>query len=150
MTRILSFFVLLATSLSATGQADPVKWSFSSSRVSDHEYVITFTADIQKNWVIYSQFLESDNGPIPTSFSFNEANGIELVGQAEESGKIKEEYDDLFEMVLKKLSGTVRFEQKVKTTDNTPRSVSGYLTYMTCDNQRCLPPKDVSFSIDLR
>ena len=27
--------------------------------------------------------------------------------------------------------------------------LSGYLTYMACDNERCLPPTDVDFSYDL-
>ncbi|MBK8701637.1 MAG: thioredoxin family protein [Saprospiraceae bacterium] len=37
-------------------------------------------------------------------------------------------------------------KQKVKVTDST-KPVVGYLTFMTCDNNKCLPPEDVEFSL---
>ena len=37
-------------------------------------------------------------------------------------------------------------KQKVEVVDAS-KPVSGYLTFMTCDNNRCLPPEDVDFSL---
>jgi len=131
------------------GQLNPVNWSFDSKLISENEFEIILTADISEKWVIYSQFLESDNGPIATSFTFEEQSDIEFLGKVEEKGHMKEEYDKLFEMVVKKLSGEVNFIQRIRTTGNVD-SVRGYLTFMTCDNMRCLPPKDVEFDISLK
>jgi len=36
---------------------DPVKWSFSSQKINSDEYELIFTAKIDKNWHLYSQYV---------------------------------------------------------------------------------------------
>lgn len=142
---VLALFCLSTPLLSQ----NPVSWSFDQTKVSDTEYDLLFKADIAKTWVIYSQYLESTDGPIPTSFSFEKNADIVLVGSTAELGHLKEEYDELFGMTVKKLDGQVTFKQRVRTLrPGVP--VTGYLTFMTCDNERCLPPRDVEFSFELK
>jgi hypothetical protein len=130
------------------GQYDPVKWSFGSEKTGDNEYLINITADIEKGWYVYSQYLESADGPVATSFVFENGEKVTLVGKTEETGTKHEGFDALFNMNIIKFSGKPVFKQKVKAQQGS--KVEGYLTFMTCDDEKCLPPKDVSFSIVLK
>ena len=130
-------------------QETPVKWSFTAEKVSEQEYDLVITANIETGWSIYSQYLESDEGPVRTEFEFKPSNNLQLIGKTEESGNKKESYDDLFGMNLIKYSKKAAFTQRVKVT-NTSEPISGFVTYMSCDATSCLPPTDVDFSISLR
>ena len=83
---------------------NPVKWTTEYKQVSDTEFDLIFTATIEDNWVVYSQYLENDDGPVATSFNYDEATHYELVGKNEESGNRKESFDKVFEMNLVKFS----------------------------------------------
>lgn len=146
LTLLLLCFSTLT--ISASAQMNPVTWTYAAEKVSDTDYQVVFTAEVQDGWYIYSQFL-GENGPIPTAFEFDQNGGVELVGKASEDGKKTESYDDIFEMDIIKFAGTTTFKQQVKTAGE-PTKVTGYLTYMTCNDEGCLPPVDVDFSVDLR
>ncbi|MEL6925114.1 MAG: protein-disulfide reductase DsbD domain-containing protein [Bacteroidota bacterium] len=129
-------------------QSQPVKWTFDAEKTAANEYDITFTADAESGWYVYSQFLE-DGGPIPTSFNFDDNQGVELVGKAREIGKKKEGFDKLFEMKVISFSGKTKFVQKIKTPAGAT-SVKGFLEFMTCNGETCLPPTEVTFNIPLQ
>jgi len=148
MKKILLLSVAFFAAGVAFGQLNPVKWSFQSTQVSPGEYDLVFTAHIQNGWYIYSQFLDSDEGPIPTSFNFEKKTKVELIGKAKEKGDKHEGYDELFMMNIVKFSGEPTFTQRVKVTGET--RLTGYLEFMTCDNQRCLPPAEVEFAFSLK
>ena len=148
MRVTLIFATLFCVSLSSTAQIDPVEWSINAQKINDGEYDVVFTAKIDDGWSVYSQYLESDAGPIPTSIAFDEENGLQLIGKSTETGVKKEGFDQIFGMNLVKFSKMARITQRVKIT-GTPDSISGFLTFMTCDDQSCLPPKDVDFDISL-
>ncbi len=145
--RVALLLIFFFSYFSASAQLEPVKWSFDVEKVSDTEYDIIFTAKIDKGWSVYSPYLESDAGPIPTTFEFYN-NDLQAVGKAREEGNRKEIFDELFGMNLIKFSGKARFTQRVKVNES--NTVSGHLTYMTCDDESCLPPEDVNFEIALR
>jgi len=144
---LICLFCLVATFTFA--QFQPVKWSFAAEKISDVEYNIVITADIQNGWSVYSQFLDSDMGPIPTSFEFFSDDAVQLVGKTLENGYRKESYDNLFNMNLVKFSKKAKFTQRVKLKDKA-QSVKGQLTYMTCDESSCLPPANLDFDIALK
>ncbi|MEM6964343.1 MAG: protein-disulfide reductase DsbD domain-containing protein [Bacteroidota bacterium] len=144
--RITVLFFLLLFFNAGYAQLEPVRWSFDVERVSDTEYDIIFTARIDKGWSVYSPYLTSDNGPIPTTFEFYN-NDLEAIGKAKEEGNRKETFDEMFGMNLIKFSGKARFTQRIKINES--NTVSGHLTYMTCDDESCLPPADVNFEIAL-
>jgi len=144
---ILSLAFIFAGNI-LTAQETPVKWSFAAEKVSEQEFDIVITANIDEGWSVYSQYLESDEGPIKTSFEFETSGNLELIGQTAEAGNKKESYDELFGMNLIKYSKKAEFTQRVKVK-NSSEPISGFLTYMTCDETSCLPPKDVDFSISL-
>jgi len=147
MRAVLLLFFLFTFSFTSFAQLEPVKWSFKAEKVSDGEYDIIFTASIDKGWSVYSPLMEAEDGPIPTTFEFYN-NDIKEVGETREAGNKKETFDANFGMDLVKFSGRAKFTQRVKVDDS--KKVVGVLTYMTCDEESCLPPEDVSFEIGLQ
>lgn len=147
--RFLSLlFQLLLFSQLAYGQLlEPVKWDIRSEALGGDEHVLVFTANMEKGWTVYSQFT-SDNGPVPTSINF-ESEGFEPLGKAQEFGKKKQGMDKLFEVEVIKFLADEPFIIKQKVTAPSGTVVTGYLTYMTCDKEKCLPPTDVEFSLKL-
>lgn len=148
MKKIL--FLVLAFSITtlAYSQLNPVKWSYAATRVGQNEFDLRFTADIEKGWYVYSQYLESNEGPVATTFVFEVDSNTSLVGETKEEGTKHEGYDELFAMNIIKFSGKPVFTQRVRV--NSFGKVTGYLTFMTCDDEKCLPPKDVEYSFDLK
>lgn len=157
MTRknVLLIFAFLCTFvLSINAQViKPVKWAITTEKINDKEYYIIFKATVKEGWNVYSQFT-GDNGPVPTAITYEDKKGIELVGKATESGHKKEGPDKLFEDDNGNPVNVIKFladkpfviKQKIKVK-NAALPVKGYLTFMTCDDQKCLPPEDVDFSL---
>lgn len=127
---------------------NPVSWSNTYKQVSDTEFDLIFTAKIDEGWTVYSQFLESEDGPVATKFYFDEGSHFELVGKTKESGTVKKGYDKTFEMNLTKIYKKGIFTQRVRVKDFS-KPIAGAINYMTCDDERCLPPTDEEFAFQL-
>ncbi len=130
------------------GMFEPVTWSWTAKDAGNGEYDLVFTADIEDGWAVYSQYLESDDGPVATGFYLTEGAHYEKVGKNEESGNIQTKYDKVFEMNLTKFTKQAIFTQRIKANDLS-QPIVGYLEFMTCDDERCLPPTEVDFSFIL-
>ena len=128
---------------------DPVSWDTQYEQINDEEFNLLFTASIDDGWSIYSQYLESDDGPVRTSFNFDKGDHFTLVGKNEENGKKEEGFDKLFDMNVIKFKQKVVFTQRIKANDLS-KPISGYLEFMTCDATRCLPPKMIDFKFELK
>ena len=138
--------VAIFAHFSLIAQDNPVTWSFFSEKTGTDEYTITYSADVKPGWYIYSQHTD-EGGPIPTGFYVDDTASAKLVGAVVEEGKKKEGMDDMFGINVIKFSGLVLFRQKVKAKAGT--TISGYLEFMACDNEQCLPPKEVEFEVTL-
>jgi len=141
-------FFVFASSISYTQILNPVSWEFELLK-EDGYYVISATADIEDPWVVYSHYTE-EGGPIETTLEIDEqSQGVTRVGEIIEEGTMIKEFSKLFDLDVSKFKKTVTLKQKVKIDSNT-KMVKGYITFMTCDNKRCLPPKDVDFSLKVK
>lgn len=146
MKTIFSFLFILFFSFNVSGQIlKPVKWSYDVVELDGNKYEVHFKAKMDKKWAIYSQFT-NDDGPIPTSFNFESNDKLSLENIVVEKGELMSGYDDLFETTVKKFKEEVDFVQTVELKTN-ETYLKGYITYMTCDDLRCLPPTDEEFSI---
>ena len=127
----------------------PVHWKYGLDKAEDGTAVIYFHADMDKTWNIYGKDVE-DGGPIPTTVTFIKKDGIELIGDAIETGEKKEGMDPLFDMnVIKFLDKKpYTYAQKIKITDPS-KPLTGFLNFMCCDSEGCLPPTDVEFAFDV-
>ncbi|MHC1708332.1 MAG: cytochrome c biogenesis protein CcdA [Bacteroidales bacterium] len=125
----------------------PVKWSFSTKKISESEAELIFSATIDKSWHLYSQDVKED-GPVPTSFNFDKPKGYELIGKTAEPD-VKPHYDAVFGFDIKYFDNKAVFKQKVKITTDKPVNVKGYLEFMACDDTKCLVPEQVDFDFTL-
>jgi thiol:disulfide interchange protein len=145
MKFILSFFLTLGILFPSYGQIlNPVSWSYSATQVEGDQFDLVFKAKIDRGWAIYSQYIE-DGGPIPTEFVFEEGANYKRIGKVEESDNAKRSHDPIFDMELIKFYKEATFTQRVKIKDPS-KAISGYLEFMTCDDERCLPPKEIDFT----
>jgi len=125
-------------------------WSFSQNEVEWHfsfdnqTNTINIQADIEDGWHLYSQNLDNDLGPIPTSFEFIPNDNYKLVGSTNEPTPIKE-YDENFEGEMNFFKDEVVFTQKID--NDKPASIDGVVTYMVCNDVMCLPPVDLEFVV---
>ena len=154
MHKLYSFiltFVLIP--ICAFGQIyEPVTWTYSKQQISESKYELIFEADIEEGWAIYSNDIKN-NGvdcdieicPLPVSFLFDESNGFVLVDNLiEDKENKKTSFDPIFQMEVTKFSKKAIFRQVIELINDNV-IVSGYLTFMTCDDTKCLPPTDVDF-----
>ncbi len=148
MKKVLLFALALFATSAVFAQLNPVKWSYEAKQVADGEYDLIFTANITDGWYVYSQNLPSDDGPIPTSFSWGDNSNFTLVGKTVEEGPKHEGYDEIFDMNVIKYSGRPTFTQRVKI--NEPTDFSVFVEFMTCDKNRCLPPTEIEAKFQLQ
>lgn len=137
---------MLLGSLITKGQIlDPVDWELSKVQgESSDEYLLIFKATIDKGWKIYGNDIEP-GGPIPTDIIFTSQEGVEI-GEIEALGrKIGPKMDPFFDMEITWYERSAVFRVPVKVTADNAK-VEGYLEYMTCDAERCLPPAEEEFS----
>lgn len=137
--------LLLVLSLVFSGLAfsqERVQWNVSYNAAQKQ---IEFRANIADGWHLYSQFIQNDIGPVPTAFVFEEKGKVALDGKVTEPAAIHA-YDENFEASLDFFKDEVVFTQKVSSGKGT---VSGYITYMVCNETMCLPPVDLDFSVTI-
>ena len=142
------FSLFIAASVSAQG-LNPVSWNFSSKKISDNIYELQMTATIQRGWHLYSQTQPKDAIAQPTSFTFNKNPLVEFDGNVKEVGNLEKFKDKELDISANQYSNKVVFTQKVKLKGKAKTNVTGKLTFQTCDDVKCLPPKTVNLSIAL-
>ena len=147
-TFIVVFTFLLLVVYSYSQVLKPVKWDFYLEELGNNEYELVFEASIDKTWHLYSQDIP-EGGPIPTSFVFDKSENIELIGKVQELSEAEEVHDTSFDMKLKLFSEKAVFKQRLRSLSDDLVSVNGYVEFMCCDDERCLPPEEEEFSFTL-
>ncbi len=145
------------------GVLEPVKWKYESKMLGENKAELIFTATINDTWHLYSQNIQ-DGGPEKTSFFFNSLDGIEFLDKdvkIEEEEGLEEcsvifrvvfdepipeaEYDPHFNMQLKYFSHEAVFTQTIRLLNNEPLNLDGFIYFMCCDDEKCIPPTDIEF-----
>ncbi|HUC79292.1 MAG TPA: protein-disulfide reductase DsbD domain-containing protein [Flavisolibacter sp.] len=151
MKKIFLFLLIAFSAVVAVAQtANPVSWTFTSKKISDNVYEVQMVANIQNGWHLYSQSQPKDAIAIPTSFSFNKNPLVDLDGKVKETGKLEKFVDNDLGVSANQYSKLVVFTQKVKLKGKAKSNVGGNVTFQTCDDKKCLPPKTVNFNIALK
>jgi len=127
---------------------DPIKWSYKAEPAEAGFYNLKFTATIEDTWHLYSQNIP-DGGPIATSFHFAENKGFDFVGKTKELSKALVKFDQTFAMKLTTFSKEAIFVQKIKVKSKDLSAIKGTVEFMCCNDQKCLPPKEVEFSFSI-
>lgn len=149
MKKIILLFIL-TLSLGFVKAQSPVSWSFSTKKVSDKTYEVHLTATIQSGWHLYSQIQPNDAIAMPTDFKFTNNPLLKFDGRIKEVGKLEKFKDATLGISANQYSKKVDFVQIIKLRGNVKTNISGSVEYQTCDDKKCLPPKTVNFSLDLK
>ncbi len=126
----------------------PVQWTFYLEESGAEEIELVFEASIDETWHLYSLDLPA-GGPIPTSFVFVESDKYERIGEVVEVTESDKVYDSSFDMELGMFSYKAVFKQKIKVLSQENFRIEGYVEFMSCDDERCLPPTEEEFSYSI-
>jgi len=149
MKKLLVALCLFALPVLASAQdlENPVKWEFSSKKVTPTTYEVIAKATIEKGWHVYAQ--EAGEGPIPTTFKFAKNPLAATTGKVKEVGKLHKAFDKNFNSELKYYENTVSFVQTVTLKGKAATKVKGSVEFMVCDDHQCLPPAEVEFAVSV-
>ena len=140
---IFSILLLLFAVVVQAQIQEPVKFKSELKTLQAGEAEVVFTGTIDKGWHVYSTDL-GDGGPISATFNVESISGAELVGKLKPVGKEVAAFDKLFEMKVRYFENTAQFVQKLKLTGGEYK-VEGFLEYVACNDENCLPPTQVPF-----
>lgn len=142
-------YLFLFPLLMLQGQVlEPVTWSFGTEKTGDNKFDIVMTAEIDNGWHLYAMDI-AKGGPIATSFTFEEPSGYALEGKPVAIDKPEVKFDNSFGMDIGMHSVRAGFRQKITVTQY-PDTVKGFVTFMSCDDKQCLPPRDIEFSLVIK
>lgn len=134
LVLLLTFFTI---SLSFSQIIEPVKWDVKVNPLEDDLYDLVFTAKIDSGWHLYSQIEAGDgDGPLPTEFYYEE-EGFELIGKTSEPSA-EPHFDEVFKMDIIYFDDQAEFVQKIKVTDSTLKFINVEVSYMSCDDEKCI------------
>lgn len=127
---------------------DPVKWKYSSKALGNNDFELSFIAEIEDHWHIYSQHGSLDEGPIPTAFEFKKSDDYELIGETSEPKGVTK-FEEMFGIDVTYFDHKAVFKQKVHLKKK-EAAITGELIYMVCNDERCLPPDYIDFEFKLK
>jgi thiol:disulfide interchange protein DsbD len=141
------FFSLLVVGYSQSQVLEPVKWTTSVEKLSDKEYYLVFTAEIEKDWHLYSQYTE-DGGSLPIYISKKENNkDFELLGKAIESDTIKE-FNEIFEVYESFFEHKAILKQKIVLLNDNVSTVKLNITGQVCKEVCLQIDEDFNFTLN--
>ncbi len=152
MKLIHRLFTVFALTFAIASQAqiqNPATWNFSVNVLSPTEAELIMSAKLEGDWHIYSTTLPGDNGPLPTEFIFKPSKFYELDGKVSED-KPKIEYDPNFKMEVAYFSKKVTFKQRIKYSAKVRFEVAGEVSWMVCNDETCLAPEYLDFTIAVK
>jgi thiol:disulfide interchange protein DsbD len=142
------FAVLCAAAPLKAQILEPVTWKITSSEInSNNEMTITFRAIVEKGWYVYGTDLP-EGGPVSTNFVFEELKNAVITGKIVNHSKLITKFEPAFDMELSLYAGEAVFTQKVKIKNPEEKHlISGFVEFMACNNEMCLPPVNEPFTI---
>jgi DsbC/DsbD-like thiol-disulfide interchange protein len=126
---------------------NPVHWSYAAKRIDSQEAVIFIKAIIDPGWHTYS-INQEPGGPVKTSFNFTPSGDYSLEGKMTEPKPVIK-FEKSFNMNVSYFEKEVIFQQRIKLK-KPGTIVRGTLNFMVCNDQKCLPPDNVEFSIPVK
>ncbi|UTW64851.1 thioredoxin family protein [bacterium SCSIO 12643] len=120
------------------GVLTPATWESKVVDLGDGMYELQAIATIDEHWHVYSMDID---GPQASEFNILKPEGLKPVEGPTENGKLIEEMDPNFDMVLGYYENTVTFSQKVKVEGS--QTILAEVYFMVCNQGKCIPPEAV-------
>ncbi|MFT6035482.1 MAG: thiol:disulfide interchange protein, partial [Marivirga sp.] len=128
----------------------PISWEHALSKQKDKiqagdTITLSFKAEIDRNWYLYSSDFDPELGPIVTTFEFQENESFALIDSIIPINPSKG-YDEIWEGDYTYFKERGEFQQKV-VVKSSPFHISGDYNYQVCSDVdgKCIP-FDESFS----
>jgi thiol:disulfide interchange protein DsbD len=155
MKSFFALVVLLTSSLIATAQIrkDPTNWSAKvdkqPAQVGD-VISVRIQVSIADGWHMYSNDLDPNVGPVPTSFKFPASDAYTLVGKTIPQG-VEEVFEEVWGAKVRQFKNSAVFIQKIKLL-KPAATFAGSAEYQVCSDKDgvCLPPTEVEFSTPIK
>ncbi|MGG7665159.1 protein-disulfide reductase DsbD domain-containing protein [Dyadobacter sp. BHUBP1] len=147
--RILILMLCSASSVFSQDLKDISRWKVSLSKTGakpGEQVEVVFSADIDKNWKLYSSDFKGDVGPLPTEFAFNASNAYQLVGEIQAVKPLKA-VNPTWDKAYTYFTDKAEFRQTIRVT-SAGGKVSGTIKGLLCSNEDglCVPFKE-SFEV---
>jgi hypothetical protein len=126
-------------------------WAFGQERIQwSFEYLpypasLQISAKIENGWHLYALDLDPSIGPVPTQIVLKKNKAVQILNGFEVATKAKQSYDPNFGAEVSYFENSFEARNRIKVKKQT--MVKGELTYMLCDDKRCLPPQTLPFEI---
>lgn len=128
-------------------QQNKAQFSATVEQLSDTEYLITYNAQIEPNWKLYSTVLPDMTG-LPTEFNYVNAEGNYNVGELKEFGSVVK-YDPIFQAEMGTFEGTAKFTQNIIILNPDVEFIEVDIDFQTCDDASCIPGfENLKFTLD--
>ena len=141
---IILSIILFLSFLSEAQIIEPIKWS-SDAKQEGRDVELIFTAEIDEGWHLYDTYLP-EGGPLPTQIVFADSSLFEFTSQLEKQPEPVEKFDKTFQMDLRYFVNQAVLTQKIRLKSEEPVELNGYVVFMGCDDEVCLPPNEIDFS----
>lgn len=123
----------------------PVKWRMTVKMTSPTEGKVTMKAILQPGWHLYGTELPQ-NGPKPTTFSFDGSAGVKFISELTPARKPLTVHDNMFDLDLTWWDADIAFTRTFKVTDADAAKIAVAISFMSCNNETCSPPSTEKFT----
>jgi len=143
MKKVFFGIALLLPFLINAQMIEPVKWTFDSKQ-NGKEVDLIFKATIDNTWHLYDTYLP-EGGPIATQIVYEDSSKFEFAGELLKAPAPEQHFDSAFFMNLRYFSHEAVLTQKIKLKGEEPVVLKGYVLFMACNDETCLPPNEADF-----
>ncbi|MEN9742936.1 MAG: hypothetical protein RLZZ65_741 [Bacteroidota bacterium] len=126
-------------------------WAFSQEKIQwSFDFVafpssIQISAKIENGWHLYALDLDPSIGPVPTQIVLEKNKLVKEIHPFEVTTIAKKSYEANFGAEVSYYEHEFLANNRIFVKK--PTAVKGAITYMLCDDKRCLPPQTVPFEI---
>lgn len=153
--RILAWFACLAVLAAprAAAAQQPVQWTLApapnAKPQAGQPITLVLTATIDEGWHLYA--MTEPPGPIALTFAVDKSGPITLAGAITESAPTKK-FDPNFNVLTEYHETIATFTLPLTIAADTPNGPHGFavtVTYQTCNDKFCLPPKSEKLNVQI-
>ncbi|MEO8174862.1 MAG: hypothetical protein ABI581_17320 [Sediminibacterium sp.] len=149
MKKIIITVLLLLAIIRSNSQTGPISWNFSVNKLTNKTYEVHIKATVEEGWHVFSTVQPVDALPMPTTIKFGRSPMIMLSGKIKEIGIMKKVKEPALNTSSNQYERSVDFIQLVKKKGGVKTHITGSVNFQACTNEKCLPPKTVSFNLPL-
>lgn len=143
---LLSLTALLLTMSISAQIYEPVKWTQKVKVTSATTADVIIHATIDDGWHLYGMNIPED-GPRPTAIVFDKFENAKKLGEIRAVSKLIKAFDANFNMELNWYVNDADFIQKISFKDAAKVKINGSIEFMVCNDQSCLPPTTIPFTV---